>query len=111
MDVPNSLSVNNRARRGLLTRMRSRTTLEEWEKRTEWPLATVAVIFLAAYSIHVLAQPQGRAETALQKVIWVTWAVFLLDYVARFSIAPTVRVGSSVTCWTSQSLHFRYCVL
>src|SRR3954470_1574029 len=87
MDVPSSPGVNNRARRGFLTRTRSRTTLEGWEKRTEWPLATVAVIFLAAYSIRVLAQPQGRAETALQLVIWVTWAVFLLDYVARFSIA------------------------
>src|SRR3954451_7263946 len=87
MDVPNSPGLNNRARRGLLARARSKITLEGWEKRTEWPLATVAVIFLAAYSIRVLPQPQGHAETALQLVIWVTWGVFLLAYVARFSLA------------------------
>jgi voltage-gated potassium channel len=87
MDVPNSPGLNQCARRGLLARARSKITLEGWEKRTEWPLATVAVIFLAAYSFRVLAQPQGHAETALQLVIWVTWGVFLLDYVARFSLA------------------------
>lgn len=61
--------------------------LDRWEKRTEWPLATVAVIFLAAYSIRVLAQPQGRLETALDVVIWITWGMFLVDYVARLFLA------------------------
>jgi voltage-gated potassium channel len=61
--------------------------LERWQSRTEWPLATVAVIFLGAYSIRVLAQPQGRTETGLQLVIWTTWAVFLVDYVTRLALA------------------------
>jgi voltage-gated potassium channel len=61
--------------------------LDRWEKRTEWPLATVAVIFLAAYSIRVLAQPQGHLETAIDVVIWITWGMFLVDYVARLSLA------------------------
>jgi voltage-gated potassium channel len=87
MDAPDSPGVNGLARHGFLARTRSKLTLEGWEKHTEWPLATVAVIFLTAYSIRVLAQPQGRAETALQLVIWITWAVFLLDYVARLSLA------------------------
>lgn len=61
--------------------------LERWQSHTEWPLATVAVIFLAAYSVRVLLEPQGRTEAALQLVIWITWAVFLADYVARFCLA------------------------
>jgi voltage-gated potassium channel len=61
--------------------------LERWQSHTEWPLATVAVIFLAAYSVRVLAEPQGRTETALQLVIWTTWAVFLVDYIARLCLA------------------------
>lgn len=61
--------------------------LDRWQARTEWPLAGVAIIFLAAYSIRVLAQPQGRAETTFDVVIWTTWAFFLVDYVVRLSLA------------------------
>jgi len=65
--------------------------LERWESRTEWPLATIALIFLAAYSIRVLAEPQGHAETALQIVIWTTYAVFVVDYFARLYLATNRR--------------------
>jgi voltage-gated potassium channel len=71
----------------LTTQNHSPASLERWETRTEWPLATVAIIFLAAYSVRVLAQPQGHAETALQLVIWTTWALFAIDYVARLCLA------------------------
>jgi voltage-gated potassium channel len=65
----------------------AKPSLERWQSRTEWPLAIVAVIFLGAYSVRVLAEPQGRTETALQLVIWITWAVFLVDYIARLCLA------------------------
>lgn len=65
-----------------------RLPLERWQAHTEWPLAIVAVIFLAAYSIRVLAQPQGTNETALQIIIWTTWTVFVIDYMARLYLAP-----------------------
>jgi voltage-gated potassium channel len=29
--------------------------LERWEQRTEWPLAAAALVFLAIYSVQVLA--------------------------------------------------------
>jgi hypothetical protein len=47
------------ALRSRSTRMRVNPELRLplWEKRTEWPLAIVALAFLAAYSIEVLAQP------------------------------------------------------
>lgn len=61
--------------------------MERWQSRTEWPLATVAVIFLGAYSIRVLVEPQGPAEIVLQVMIWATWAVFLVDYVTRLILA------------------------
>lgn len=63
------------------------TRLEQWQSRTEWPLAIVAVIFLGAYSVRVLAEPQGRAESALQLIIWITWVVFAVDYIARLCLA------------------------
>jgi voltage-gated potassium channel len=61
--------------------------LERWQSRTEWPLAIVAIAFLGAYSVRVLAEPQGRIETALQLIIWSTWVVFVVDYVARLFLA------------------------
>jgi voltage-gated potassium channel len=37
----------------------SDATLREWEGRAEWPLAVVAIAFLVAYSVDVLARPTG----------------------------------------------------
>jgi voltage-gated potassium channel len=61
--------------------------LERFEKRTEWPLAAVAAIFLAAYSVQVLAQPVGSLLTAVHFVMAVAWAIFLVDYVARLFLS------------------------
>ena len=72
---------------GALRRVITGLTPEEFEKRTEWPLAIVAVIFLAAYSVKVLAQPQGRFSVAIDLVIAFTYAVFVVDYLARLSLA------------------------
>ena len=70
-----------------LRRMIAGLTLERFEKRTEWPLAIVAVIFLAAYSVQVLAQPHGRLSLAIDLVIVITYAAFVVDYLARLSLA------------------------
>jgi voltage-gated potassium channel len=61
--------------------------LQRWEKHTEWPLAAVATVFLAVYSVQVLANPQGRADTALETVLLITWAIFAMDYLARLILA------------------------
>lgn len=59
--------------------------LEAWERRAEWPLAAVALIFLAAYAVGVLAQPRG---SAVGLIIWACWLVFAVDYVVRLTLAP-----------------------
>lgn len=61
--------------------------LQRWEQRVEWPLATVALIFLAAYSIRVLAETQSTADTVLSAIMWITYAAFLVDYVVRLLLA------------------------
>lgn len=61
--------------------------LHRWEGRLEWPLAIVAIIFLAAYSIRVLAETQGRLDTAITAILWITYAAFALDYVVRLILA------------------------
>ncbi len=62
-------------------------TLERFEKRVEWPLAIVAVIFLAAYSVQVLVPLPGHWNGAIEIILWVTWGVFVVDYFARLWLA------------------------
>jgi voltage-gated potassium channel len=50
-------------------------------------LAAIAGIFLVAYSIQVLAQPQGHAKTALEVGTTIAWATFLIDYLVRLGLA------------------------
>ena len=40
-------------------RLMTETRLERYEKRTDWPLAAVALTFLGLYSVRVLAQLRG----------------------------------------------------
>ncbi len=62
--------------------------LVSWEKRSEWPLASIATIFLATYSVQVLAQPTGALQRALSGVVAAAWAIFAIDYVIRLAVAP-----------------------
>jgi voltage-gated potassium channel len=59
-----------------------------WQRRTEWPLAILAVCFLAAYAVQVLAR--GLDPTWRHLVndgVWTIWALFLLDFVVRVYLA------------------------
>lgn len=61
--------------------------LARWEKRAESPLAVVAVVFLVAYSVQVLARPTGEGARWLSAVVVVTWVVFAVDYGCRFMLS------------------------
>jgi voltage-gated potassium channel len=62
-------------------------TLDDWDRRTQWPLAGAAVAFLAAYSVEVLVDPDGGGRTVCAVVVNVTWALFVVDYLMRLSLA------------------------
>lgn len=65
--------------------------LQRWEKSVEWPLATVALIFLADYSVDVLARPHGIAHIVVSTVQTVAWGVFAIDYLVRLTLADDRR--------------------
>ena len=67
--------------------MSSSYNLERWDSRAEWPLAGVAVVFLALYSVQVLAQPPGLTHSLLDGIMYALWAAFAIDYVARLILA------------------------
>ncbi|WP_151524149.1 potassium channel family protein [Serinicoccus kebangsaanensis] len=63
--------------------------LERWESRTQTPLMIAALVFLVAFAIPIInpdLQP-GVRRTFLT-VQDVVWAIFLVDYVYRFAVAP-----------------------
>lgn len=62
--------------------------VEQWESRTEWPLAAAALAFLGAYAWPILDPNVSAAFRHLCTIVVdVAWVVFLADYVARFVLA------------------------
>lgn len=60
--------------------------LARWERAVEWPLMIAACVFLAAYATQIISRPEGVVEAISEIVLWLTWAVFLVDYVVRLVI-------------------------
>ena len=66
--------------------------LDRYERRTEWPLAAVAIAFLGLYSVQVLAQPRGLTARAVEIAMWGLYCTFVIDYAARLYLAkPRVK--------------------
>ncbi len=65
---------------------------ERWEHLSEWPLTAAAVAFLAAYAWPVIdpALPP-EALRLCQVVTFVTWLVFVADYVIRLRLSRDRR--------------------
>lgn len=61
--------------------------LERWEQATEWPLAALAVLFLAVYAAEVLAVGlPPRWHRALVAVDYTIWALFVVEFVVRMTL-------------------------
>jgi voltage-gated potassium channel len=62
--------------------------LVAWERRLDWPLTVLAVLFLAAYAWSVLdTSISSTARWWLEAALWFVWAVFVLDYLVRLGLA------------------------
>ncbi|WP_345750982.1 potassium channel family protein [Microbacterium rhizophilus] len=62
-------------------------TTERWARLADWPLTIAALAYLVAYSMEVLANPTDAAGIVAETVIWATWGLFLVDYVANLYLA------------------------
>ena len=59
-----------------------------WDRRVDWWLTGLAVVFLVAYAVQVLNPDIGATgATLLEVVLTGVWVVFGLDYVVRISLA------------------------
>lgn len=59
-----------------------------WERRLDWPLTLLAVVFLSVYAWSVLDTTQSpRTHYWLEVLLWAIWAVFAVDYLVRLWLA------------------------
>jgi voltage-gated potassium channel len=59
-----------------------------WERRTDLPLTIVGLLYLVVYAVQVLAFRNGDpAWSALDVVLWATWALFVADFLGRLALA------------------------
>jgi voltage-gated potassium channel len=74
--------------------------VERWEKQAEIPLLLLALAFLIAYAWPVLdPRLSPDLRTSLSILSWAVWAVFVLDYAARVSLASGQRRSYITRHW------------
>lgn len=62
-------------------------TAIRWQKLTEWPLVGASLGFIVAYTWQVAAAPAAFVNDILNAIIWITWAMFAVDYVVSLVLA------------------------
>jgi voltage-gated potassium channel len=62
-------------------------TQQRYRDLADWPLTVTALIFLAAYASQVIGRIEGSAAVWLEAVMWATWGIFAVDYVANLWLA------------------------
>ena len=60
--------------------------LDRWDKVAEWPLTIAAILFLIAYATQIIARPAGVVSVACEAILYITWTVFVVDYMTRLVI-------------------------
>ena len=65
-------------------RTKAELAVARWEKRSAIPLAVLAIIYLVLYAIEVLASLPPAALWDFVLISDVIWAIFIVDFVARF---------------------------
>jgi voltage-gated potassium channel len=65
--------------------------VSRWERAVEWPLTIAAIVFLIAYATQILAYDRGFISAIAEAIVWVTWAMFAVDYIVRLAITENRR--------------------
>lgn len=68
----------------LEAKTKAERAVARWEKRSAIPLAILAIVYLALYAIEVLGDLPPAALWDFVLISDVIWAIFIIDFVARF---------------------------
>ena len=61
---------------------------ERWESWVEIPMLVLALVFVGAYAWQVVDQELSRStERLLTRIVWGTWAAFVVDYLVRVAVS------------------------
>jgi voltage-gated potassium channel len=74
-------------------------TQQRYRDLADWPLTVTALVFLEAYAWQVIGRFEGSAALPLEAVMWATWGIFAVDYLANLWLAD--NRGS----WFVRNLH------
>lgn len=74
-------------------------TQQRYRDLADWPLTMTALIFLAAYASQVIGRIEGSAAIWLEAIMWATWGIFAVDYVANLWLA------ADRSSWFVRNLH------
>jgi voltage-gated potassium channel len=74
-------------------------TQQRYRDLADWPLTVTALVFLGAYAWQVIGRIEGSAALLLEAVMWTTWGIFAVDYLANLWLAEN-RSG-----WFIRNLH------
>lgn len=74
-------------------------TQQRYRDLADWPLTVTALVFLGAYAWQVIGRLEGSAALWLEAVMWATWGVFLVDYLANLWLA------GDRSAWFIRNLH------
>ena len=74
-------------------------TQQRYRDLADWPLTVTALVFLGAYAWQVIGRLEGSAALWLEAVMWATWGIFVVDYLANLWLA-----GDRST-WFIRNLH------
>lgn len=63
-----------------------------WERGMEWPLTSLAVLFLLMYALPILRPDLSPSAIAFfEYASWIIWATFLGDYLVRWGLSRSKR--------------------
>ncbi|UEL27665.1 potassium channel family protein [Pseudarthrobacter sp. L1SW] len=74
-------------------------TQQRYRDLADWPLTVTALVFLGAYAWQVIGRLEGGAALWLEALMWATWGIFVVDYLANLWLA-----GDRGT-WFIRNLH------
>ncbi|OAE02651.1 potassium channel family protein [Arthrobacter sp. OY3WO11] len=74
-------------------------TQQRYRDLADWPLTVTALVFLGAYAWQVIGRIEGNPALLLEAVMWATWGIFAVDYLANLWLA------SNRGSWFIRNLH------